>query len=233
MAQMKFDPIKPLTDLEQIIAQVEAAKDVDRDARLNAKMFSGIADKFDEVLLHVTEGAGKYAKAGSVVSGVAEAANTARALAEALNPIAEVTWTKDQVDESLLAVRFFMGAGAYDGEQLARAQSVVEKAGSITKTRVGASTAPRGTAEAIEGRPEYVEVFSTVGDQPEKITRQRGNTVHSAGNVSKAIKGYLTKNEIQVTDEMESAIVDAVNESIKDGKTEVTVGDFALIRHAA
>lgn len=233
MAQVRFDPIKPLTELEQIMGQVEAAKDVDRESRALAKVWERIAENFDTALTGVSNSEGNYVKASGAVSAgaLAEGAAAARKVAEALNPIAEVNWTKETVEELLVSVRFFLISNVYDPEQTDRAQRVIEKAGVLTKTRVSGGT--RLPAPVVEGRPEYVEVTATFGDEPERISRQKGNSENSPGNILKAVKSWLERNNVEVTEVMADQITDAINRSLRDGEREVEIGDFAVIRHAA
>ena len=230
MAQVRVDPMKPLTELEKIIAQVEAAKDVDREARQLSKMWEGIGARFDEALLAATNEAGNPRYVGLDIDPgkFAQAGETARKVAELLNPIADVSWTKEQVEELLVGVRFFLISQFYEGEAIDRAQSAVEKAGTLTKTRVTAGT--RGVAPVVEGRPAVVEVW--LEDGSERVSRQKGNSENSPGNILKSVTGWLERRDIEVTDEMKDQIAKSIQQSVVDGVPEVAIGDFAVIRHA-
>ena len=230
MAQVRVDPMKPLTELEKIIAQVEAAKDVDREARQLSKMWEGIGARFDEALLAVTSEGGNPRYVGLDIDPgkFAQAGETARKVAELLNPIADVSWTKEQVEELLVGVRFFLISQFYEGEAIDRAQSAVEKAGTLTKTRVTAGT--RGVAPVVEGRPAVVEVW--LEDGSERVSRQKGNSENSPGNILKSVTGWLERRNIEVTDEMKDQIAKSIQQSVVDGVPEVAIGDFAVIRHA-
>lgn len=236
--KMSFDPSKPLTELTQIVSQVEQAKDVDRTARSQAGMWVSMADRFDEAATGSSADEGRrekaklYHKAAQGLTGLKEAAELCRKIGTALNPVADVNWTKDHLEELLVAVRFFMGAGAYEGETLAQAQSSIEKAAVLTKTRVPGTGGSRGEGRVVEGRPEKVQVLSLVGEQPETITEQAGNKENSPGNIKKSVVSWLEKHDIKVTDEMSSQIGDAISSCLRDGQGEVKIGDFGLIRHA-
>lgn len=232
MAQMRFDPVKPLDELGQIIGQIEAAKDVDRSARQQSKVWENIAARFDEALTGMTNSEGLYKGLEVSASGLAEAASVARKVAETLNPVAEVSWTKEHLDELLVAVRFFSTAGAYEDGQLQKAVELVEKASAVSK---GKGTGSRGVAPVVPGRPEYVEVWTDLGadEGPERVSRQKGNSENSPGNILKSVTTWLERREIAVSDEMEQAIREAVRECVVDGVSEVAIGDFATIRHAS
>ena len=236
MAQVRVDPMKPLTELEKIIAQVEAAKDVDREARQLSKMWEGIGARFDEALLAATADVldqdsvanPRYIGLGIDPGKFAQAGETARKVAELLNPIADVSWTKEQVEELLVGVRFFLISQFYEGEAIDRAQSAVEKAGTLTKTRVTAGT--RGVAPVVEGRPAVVEVW--LEDGSERVSSQKGNSENSPGNILKSVTGWLERRDIEVTDEMKDQIAKSIKQCVIDGQAEVAIGDFAVIRHA-
>ena len=235
--KMSFDPSKPLSDLAVIVKQVEQAKDVDRTARSQAGMWASMADRFDEAATGSSADEGRrekaalYHKAAQGLTGLSEAAELCRSIATKLNPVAEVNWTRETVEDLLVGVRFFMSVGAYEGEQLAEAQSIIEKAATLTKTRVP-GTGGRGEGRTIEGRPERVQVISLVGDTPETITEQAGNKESAPGNIKKSITVWLEKHDIVVTDEMSAQIGDAISACVRDGQSEAKIGDFALIRQA-
>ena len=231
MAQVRVDPMKPLVELETIIRDLEAAKDVDRESRQLSKVWEGIGTKFDDALLSLNDGEGKYAKLDVPPGDLAKAGELSRKIAELLNPIAEIQWTKEHVEELLVGVRFFLISQLYDPETAARAQEVIEKAGTVTKTRVTGGI--RGTAPTVEGRPETVEVWATFGEEPERMSRQKGNSENSPGNILKSVVGWLERNhQIQATDEMKEQITEAIRQCVVEGRPEVTIGDFAVIRHA-
>ena len=237
MAQMKFDPIKPLHDLTAVIGQIEASKDVDRDARVQAKMWEGMADKLDEALTGDSadqarkDKAAMYKRAAEGVTGLAVAAKACRDIAAHLNPVAEVNWTTETLEDMLVSVRFFLIAGAYEGDQMAEAQDAIAKAAVVTKTKT--STGVRGEGRIIPDRPEKIEVVSVIGDEPVLITAQAGNKESAPGNIKKSVVAWLEKNNVQVTDDINSALADAIGQCVRDGKDEVAIGDFAVIRHAA
>ena len=237
MAQMKFDPVKPLKDLTAIVKQVEQAKDVDRTARSQASMWAAMADRFDEAATGNSADEGRrekaalYHKAAQGLTGLAEAAALCRSIAAKLNPVAEVGWTQESVGDMLVAVRFFLSVGAYEGEELGQAVDTVEKAAVLTKTRLP-GTGTRGEGKTVPGRPEKIKVISLVGEVPETITEQAGNKESAPGNIKKSIVGWLERQDITVTDEMSEQIGDAITACVREGQAEVKIGDFALISHA-
>jgi hypothetical protein len=236
MAQPKLDPTKPLTELAAIVGQVEAAKDVDREARSEAKMWAAVAVRFDEAMTGTSADEGRrtkaalYQKASEGLGGLSDAAALARKIADKLNPVAEVNWTQETVDDLLVSVRFYSINGFYDPEQLTTAQSLIEKAGNLSKRATGTGT--RGEGVTVMGRPEWVQVVSLAGDEPEQITLQRGNKESSAGNIYKSVRGWLEARKITVTDDMATAIKAAVGKCVRDDEKEVAIGDFAVIRHS-
>lgn len=236
MAQMKFDPAKPYNDLATILGQIESAKDVDRESRVQAKMWEGIAERFDEALTGSSHDEGRrgkaalFHKAADGLTGLADAAALSRKIAERLNPVEEVSWTQEQLEDLVVAVRFFLGAGAYEGGEVVQAQEMIAKASVLT--RKGGSGV-RGEGRVIDGRPEYVQVLSLVGDEPVQITHQRGNKESAPGNIYKSVSGWLESHDVAVTDEMAQAIKDAIGQCVRENIPVVKIGDFAVIQHAS
>jgi hypothetical protein len=230
---MTFDPMKPLGDLEQIVAQVEAAKDVDRESRALSKVWKQISDKFQEAIDGATLNEGTYAKAGDV-PGLLDGAKAAKAIADALNPTAEMTWTADSLDDLLVSVRFFRLNGAYTDDALTNANTVIEKAALLGKARgktTGAGTpGTRTPGTPIPGRPAKVRVDSLLGDEPTRITQQTGNLDNSPGNLQKQVVQWLQGvSPDPITGEQKTAIGSAISKVVRDGAETADIGDFARV----
>lgn len=234
--KVTFDPDKPLKELSTIVEQIEASKDVDRSARQQSKVWKDVAVLFDEAATGLPstetrqEAAGRAHKASEGLPGLAEASALARKIADVLNPVAEVTWSQDDLQNLLVSVRFFYTNGAYEGEDLETAKALIEKSGTLTRTRVGGTT---GEAKVYTDRPEVVTVYSLVGDTPTVITSQNGQTENAAGNLKKSLVDYLKRADIAVTDEMAKAMTEQIGKAVRGGESHVKVGDFAEIRHGA
>ena len=233
MAMTKFDPAKPLKDLGTIIDQVEAAKDIDRDKKAQGRMWGEMACRFDEALTGSSSDEGRRAKAAMYkeaaqgLTGLEQAADLCRKLADKLNPVAELSWTQEELDNLCVSVRFFLIQGAYEDEDYANAVALLEKSATALKQR-----STPGEGRTLEGRPEWIQVFDLTGDTPVQISHSRGNKESSVGNIKKTVLSYLTRRNVTVTDDISDAVGAAILRSLKDGQREVEIGDFAVIRHA-
>ena len=222
MAILKLDPAKQLRDLATIAKQLEAAKDVNRETRQLSQMWDKMAERLAEAH-DATEGV--YAEVPK--TGLLDGAEAARKVAQALNPIAEVSWSQDELTNLIEDVRYAMARGGYEGEQLVEANETLTKVAALTRSRKGGS---RGPGQTIEGRPEKVRVLDADGQE---IATQKGNGPSSVGNLTAAIVKYLQGNGVDVTETVKTAIQESVKSCVMEGNKAVTVGDFATLVHVA
>jgi hypothetical protein len=148
--------------------------------------------------------------------------------ANVLNPIADMTWTKDGVKESIEKVRAAMVLGILDGDDALIANDVITSLSEAAKGSGHGGTRTRNEQPDIEGRPLVIRVLDTEGIQ---VSKQAGNKATSVGNIKAAIVRWLDKNGVTVTESQDALIKEAVRESVVNGKPEVAVGDFCRLIH--
>lgn len=228
MAQMKFNPVSELQDLTTIVSQLEAAQSVNRETRQRAMVWAKMADQVDAA---ITATEGPYAELTSQLDkdSLNAASVALRAVGTLLSPTAELTWTKDQLDEKTLGVQFFHARGAYEGDDVALAESTLRKLEALTSKKGGSTgqRAPRTESAPIEGRPATVRVEDVNGN---KISEQAGNKDNSVSNLAAAIRRYVEKGSNQaLTDEQNAAVRECVRLAVEEGQSPVAVGDFARV----
>lgn len=224
MATSKYDPMKTLNRLKEIVDTAESMKSTGREQKALAKMWTTVADRFTEAATGGSPDPDRAAqailshKAAEGLAGLTEAATLARDIAQRLAPAAAADWSDDELNDLIVSVRFFLIDGRYKDENIELASNLVNAARSLK---------PR-PSKVLEGRPHKIVVTTLAG---EKICSQRGDGPSASGNIASAIRKWLERQEVVCTDEMTAAIREAVSRSVK-GEPEVALGDFAVIRHA-
>jgi hypothetical protein len=217
MAQAKTNIETELKSVEQVAAQLEAAKDSTRETRTAAKMFQGVASKVESLLPN--EG---HAGFDTDTETLVKLLNQ---FADELNPVAEENFVEGDLEKTisrLNAAALVPDLTGMTPEQVDRLEKAVTSIRSYKK-----STGTRTPQERLEGRPDYVIVHAVNGD---KISRQVGNTRTARGNVLNGVVRWLAAKGVEVSEAQKESIGEAIAEVTEGRKTSNKLGDFATIK---
>ncbi len=187
-AKASLAPEVFLTELRDISAQVESAQDVDRDRRTFSRTLSKMADRLD------ADDARKYLADVDVTPDVVEGISAAiRGWAATLNPIADQSWRREEVDAKLHILQEMGKLGLLSDEQVAE----VAHYSTILTTKRSGGARERGTAPSIEGRAARVLTHY----QGWQIGRgQRGDTATAPSNLRNQVVRHLESKGMTVSD---------------------------------
>lgn len=217
-----FDATAALTECEGIVVQLKAAAERDKGQAKVGKVVSTFGDYLvthkEEILT-----LGEYTE-----DQWSNLSTELFALGAKIAPEAQVTWSKEQLNETLEKLHAMEVLGLLSDEDADRAVKVTEE---LTSLRKGGGTGTRGERKeqpVIEGRP-YERVRIEKIDDHAKVAEQAGNKANSGPNLKTAVVKYLTNNSVTVTDEMGNEIAAAIKSVIEDGKPEATIMDALRI----
>jgi len=143
--------------------------------------------------------------------------------AASIAPEAEVTWDRETVTAKLNALAAFRTLGYVTDKQ---EQQVVDIKSKLSFKATTGERGERNPQEAIEGRPEYVEIVDADGNV---FSKQRGNVASSANNLKTRVSLFVksaTGNALP--SEVGKEMLAAIKQVTEQGKSEATYGGFTF-----
>lgn len=214
MAVQKINTTPVLVELRRIVAQLEAAKDVNNETRSLSVAFAKAAQLMDSWAPLI--GADFMSR-----EEMDEAAARYDRISKAFSPLADVDWTKDSLASLVEQAKAMQTLLVFTPPESEEVGKLLERLPILTRT---GGSAPRNTQPDIAGRPRIVRVTMVDGT---KVSEQAGNKQTSLGNIKMQLVNYLRKNGVEPTEAEVKEITEGLRQVITGKQADASLAGIA------